>query len=83
MTESAGKPVFRFVIWLARRLGSGHEPASRAVGRPAGLAAYTVQDAPTELVTVRLPDGRVVAGRARRGAGAAAPAGSGRTRRSC
>ena len=54
--------MFRFVIWLARRLGSGHEPASRAASRPADLAAYTVQDSPTELVTVRLPDGRLVEG---------------------
>jgi hypothetical protein len=29
---------------------------------PADLTAYTVQDAPPELVTVRLPDGRVVQG---------------------
>ena len=62
MKESAGKPVFRFVIWLARRLVAGHEPVSQAVSRRADLAAYTVQDSPTELVTVRLPDGRVVEG---------------------
>ena len=54
--------MFRIVLWLARRLGSGREPVSRAVSRPADLTAYTVQDAPTELVTVRLPDGRVVQG---------------------
>jgi hypothetical protein len=49
-------------MWLARRLGAGHGPASQSSGRPAGLAAYTVQDAPADLVTVRLPDGRVVQG---------------------
>jgi hypothetical protein len=65
--------VFRFVIWLARRLGPGHAPASRAASRPADLAAYTVQDSPTELVTVRLPDGRLVEGR--RAEGRAAPGG--------
>lgn len=54
--------MFRFALWLARRLGAGHEPTSRPFGRPADLAAYTVQDAPNELVTVRLPDGRVVQG---------------------
>jgi hypothetical protein len=54
--------VFRFVIWLARRLRSGHDAASWAPGRPGDLAAYTVQDSPTELVTVRLPDGRLVEG---------------------
>jgi hypothetical protein len=52
--------VFRFALWLARRLGLGHEATSRSFGRPADLAAYTVQDAPGDLVTVRLPDGRVV-----------------------
>ncbi len=62
MTESAGKPVFRFMLWLARRLGSGHEPANRAASGPADLTAYTVQDSPAELVTVRLPDGRLVEG---------------------
>jgi hypothetical protein len=62
MTESAGKPVFRFVIWLARRLGAGDRPASRAAGGPADLTAYTVQDSSAELVTVRLPDGRLVEG---------------------
>ena len=50
--------MFRFVIWLARRLRSGHQQA----GRPADLAAYTAADAPAELVSVRLPDGRVVRG---------------------
>jgi hypothetical protein len=54
--------VFRFALWLARRLGAGHEPTGRSSGTPADLAAYTVQDAPAELVTVRLPDGRVVRG---------------------
>jgi hypothetical protein len=54
--------VFRFVLWLARRLVSGREPASRAPIRPADLAAYTVQDSPTEVITVRLPDGRLVEG---------------------
>jgi hypothetical protein len=54
--------VFRFVMWLARRLRSGHEAASWAPGRPGDLAAYTVQDSPTEIVTVRLPDGRLVEG---------------------
>jgi hypothetical protein len=54
--------VFRFVTWLARRLWSSRAPASRAAGSPASLAAYTVQDSPTELVTVRLPDGRLVEG---------------------
>jgi hypothetical protein len=54
--------VFRFALWLARRLGAGHEPTRRSSGTPADLAAYTVQDAPAELVTVRLPDGRVVQG---------------------
>jgi hypothetical protein len=54
--------VFRFVIWLARRLRSGHEATSWAPSRPGDLAAYTVQDSPTELVTVRLPDGRLVEG---------------------
>jgi hypothetical protein len=73
MTESAGKPVFRFVIWLARRLASGHEPTSRAASRP-DLTVYTVQDAPTELVTVRLPDGRLVEGeRAGSGSGPGTP----------
>jgi hypothetical protein len=60
MTEGAGKPVFRFMIWLVRRVRSGHPQAGQATGGPADLAAYTVQDAPAELVTVRLPDGRVV-----------------------
>ena len=50
--------MFRFVIWLARRLRSGHQQA----GQSAGLAAYTSADTPTELVSVRLPDGRVVQG---------------------
>ena len=54
--------MFRFVIWLARRLGTSGQPGSRAANRPANLAAYTVQDSPTELVTVRLPDGRLVEG---------------------
>jgi hypothetical protein len=54
--------VFRFVLWLARRLVSGPERASRAPNRPADLAAYTVQDSPTEVITVRLPDGRLVEG---------------------
>ena len=54
--------MFRFLIWLARRLGSGQEPTNRAVNRPAGLSAYNVQDARTEVVTVRLPDGRLVEG---------------------
>src|SRR5690348_17794271 len=49
-------------MWLARRLWSSDEPTSRAASRPAGLAAYTVQDSPAELVTVRLPDGRLVEG---------------------
>ncbi len=49
-------------MWLARRLGAGHGPTTQSSGRPADLAAYTVQDAPAELVTVRLPDGRVVQG---------------------
>jgi hypothetical protein len=53
--------VFRFVIWLARRLRSGHQQAGQT-GRPADLAAYTAADAPAELVSVRLPDGRVVRG---------------------
>jgi hypothetical protein len=56
MTERAGKPVFRFALRLARRLAFGRQPAST----PADLTAYTVQDAPAEMVTVRLPDGRVV-----------------------
>ena len=46
--------MFRFVIWLARRLRSGHQSA--------GSAGYAVQDAPADLVTVRLPDGRLVEG---------------------
>jgi hypothetical protein len=46
--------VFRFVIWLARRLRSGHQSA--------GSSGYPVQDAPADLVTVRLPDGRLVEG---------------------
>ena len=54
--------MFRFVIWLTRRLWSSHEPTSRAASRPADLAAYTVVDSPAELVTVRLPDGRLVEG---------------------
>jgi hypothetical protein len=54
--------VFRFVIWLVRRLGAGGRPTSRAAGRPADLTAYAVQDSPTEMVTVRLPDGRLVEG---------------------
>ncbi len=48
--------MFRFALWLARRLALGHQAAST----PANLTAYTVQDASTETVTVRLPDGRVV-----------------------
>jgi hypothetical protein len=63
--------VFRFVIWLARRLWSGHEPTSRAASRPVDLAAYTVQESPTELVTVRLPDGRLVEGERAEPGGAA------------
>jgi len=62
MTEGTGKPVFRFMIWLVRRVRSGHQQAGQATGGPADLAAYTVRDAPAELVTVRLPDGRVVQG---------------------
>ena len=62
MTESAGKPVFRFLIWLARQLRSGQKPTNRVASSPADLAAYTVQDAPAEVVTVRLPDGRLVRG---------------------
>jgi hypothetical protein len=46
--------VFRFVIWLARRLRSGHQSA--------GSSGYAVQDASADLVTVRLPDGRLVEG---------------------
>ena len=74
--------MFRSVMWLGRRLRSGRGPTSRAVSRPADLAAYTVADAPDELVTVRLPDGRVVQGEraeprvapsARRGAGGQHP----------
>ena len=46
--------MFRFVIWLARRLRSGHQSADSA--------GYAVQDAPADLVTVRLADGRLVEG---------------------
>jgi hypothetical protein len=72
--------VFRFALWLARRLGAGHEPTSRSFGRPADLAAYTVQDAPNELVTVRLPDGRVVQGERTGHSGSAGPRVAGNTR---
>jgi hypothetical protein len=72
--------VFRFALWLARRLGAGHEPTSRPFGRPADLAAYTVQDAPTELVTVRLPDGRVVQGERTGHSGSTGPRVAGNTR---
>ena len=54
MTESAGNPVFRFVIWLLRRGRSQHQSPDPA--------RYTVQHAASELVTVRLPDGRLVEG---------------------
>jgi hypothetical protein len=43
--------VFRFIIWLARRLGSGHDSAGGR-GQPAAT-----QVAPGQLVTVRLADG--------------------------
>jgi hypothetical protein len=43
--------VSRFVIWLARRLGSAHDSTSQAA-----------QGASAQLVTVRLPDGRLVSG---------------------
>ena len=46
--------MFRYVIWLARRLRSRHQSA--------GSSPYAVQDASAELVTVRLPDGRLVQG---------------------
>jgi hypothetical protein len=46
--------VFRFVIWLLGRGRSKHQSPD--------TSRYTVADAPAELVTVRLPDGRVVAG---------------------
>ena len=65
--------MFRFALWLARRLGAGHESTSRLSGSPADLTAYTVQEAPTELVTVRLPDGRVVQGERTGSAGATGP----------
>ena len=67
-------------MWLARRLGAGHGPTSQSSGRPAGLAAYTVHDAPADLVTVRLPDGRVVQGERTADAADAGPraAGNGR-----
>jgi hypothetical protein len=45
--------VFRFVIWLARRLRSGHQ--SR-------LSSAAVQGASAGLVTVQLADGRLVQG---------------------
>jgi hypothetical protein len=54
MTESAGNPVFRFVIWLLRRGRSQHQSPDPA--------RYTAQNPTTELVTVRLPDGRLVEG---------------------
>jgi hypothetical protein len=54
--------VFRFVIWFARRLGSRRQSADTRM--------YAVQDAPDELVMVRLPDGRIVEGE-RAGAGPA------------
>jgi hypothetical protein len=76
MTESAGNPVFRFLIWLARRLWSGQEPTNRAVSAPADLSAYAVHDAQTEVVTVRLPDGRLVEG-ARAVPGTSAPGAAG------
>lgn len=49
MTESAGNPVFRFVIWLLRQGRSQHQSPDPA--------RYTVQHAASELVTVRLPGG--------------------------
>ncbi|MGH3252258.1 MAG: hypothetical protein ACRDOI_39445 [Trebonia sp.] len=64
--------MFRFVLWLARRLGPGRQASGPAASVPADLTAYTVRDAPAELVTVRLPDGRLVEGE--RAAGAAGPA---------
>jgi hypothetical protein len=48
MTESAGNPVFRFVLWLTRRLGSSPQPAS-------------VRDDSGQYVTVRLPDSQFAA----------------------
>ncbi len=54
MTESAGNLVFRFLIMLLRRGRSRRESAD--------AARYTVADAGADLVTVRLPDGRLVEG---------------------
>jgi hypothetical protein len=69
MTESAGNPVFRFVMWLARRLGSGHQPADQA-GAMRLSQVSVVQGATSQLVTVRLPDGRLVEGEPTGGGGA-------------
>src|ERR1700748_2156543 len=41
-------------MWLTRRLRSRHNTA--------GASRYAVQDTPSELVTVRLPDGQLVQG---------------------
>ncbi len=46
------------MMWLARRLGSGHQPAEQAANQPVTV----VQGAPSRLVTVRLPDGRLAEG---------------------
>ena len=46
--------MFRFVIWLTRQLRSRH--------RSADAPMYAGQDSPSELVTVRLPDGQLMEG---------------------
>ncbi|HEY0932965.1 MAG TPA: hypothetical protein VGD91_04395 [Trebonia sp.] len=44
--------MFRFLVWFARRLGAGYPPGGEPV--------RVVRDFPGRLVTVRLPDGRLV-----------------------
>ncbi|HTR96091.1 MAG TPA: hypothetical protein VMI73_30525 [Trebonia sp.] len=59
--------MFRFIVWLARRLGSGHD---------AGQAS-SAQLAPGQLITVRLADGSAAGGAAVLAAGAEDGTGNG------
>jgi hypothetical protein len=50
--------VFRYIIWLARRLGSGYPSGALANGQPVAV----LPGGYGQPVTVRLPDGRLVRG---------------------
>jgi hypothetical protein len=55
--------VFRFVIWLARRIGSGSQRAEQVPSMPVTvIQGAGVQGTGARMVTVRLPDGRLVEG---------------------